>query len=378
MTRQERIEQQIRGERVDRIPLFGGWIEGVKVLSQLAGISTDVYLKDPVSGVVQANEALHVDGMVRFIVPQTMEEIRESSLEGEYTHCDVNTLLEDAESVPDSEEEVLSKKFDEKKTEKDLRARFDTYARQLNDIVHIPNFWEAPANFSLYAIYGYETFFLGIGLHPEAVERLWWESGVVCRARNRILARLIHEYDLPPMLFTGHDICDNRGPMCSPEFLRKSYWPHAKYSLQPLIDADIRLVHHCDGNIMPIVDDMIEAGFSGLQGFQYEVGVDPYELAKRRSLRGERLLFMAGLSCSRTLPFGSESDVKEEVDYIFDYTDGGQGLFLFTSNVITVETPPDNIRTAYRYAESINPVSRQRSNDSPRPWPGKGIVGGEG
>ena len=68
-------------------------------------------------------------------------------------------------------------------------------------------------------------------------------------------------------------------PPCS----TNATWPHAKLSLEPFVDAGIRLIHHCDGNVMPLIDDMIAAGFSGFQGFQYECGVDLTELRRRRS-----------------------------------------------------------------------------------------------
>ena len=91
------------------------------------------------------------------------------------------------------------------------------------------------------------------------------------------------------------------------------------------MDAGVRLIHHCDGDVRPVVDDFIAIGFSGFQGFQYELGVDPYDLKQRRSRLGEELLFFTGLSVSRTLPFGTPEDVRDEVDYFLDFTDGGRG-----------------------------------------------------
>lgn len=82
---------------------------------------------------------------------------------------------------------------------------------------------------------------------------------------------------------------------------------------------------------------------------------------------GEAPLFFAGLSVSRTLPFGTPDDVREEVDYFLDFTDGGRGLFLMTSNVTGVEVPPENIHTAYRYIKEWNP--RQPRQLTRRQWP---------
>jgi hypothetical protein len=314
---------------------------------------------------MQANRNLQVDGLVMPIVPEDETAIRDSSLqEQHFTAVEPEVLLEYAEQIPDTEAKVLAERFDPVATEESYRAKFIENIEKMEELVCIPTLWEAPANFALYFVYGYEAFLAATALYPEALERIWWESGVLCRARNAIIASLIKELDLIPMVFCGHDICLNNGPMCSPEMLRERYWPHAKYSLEPFVDAGIRLVHHCDGNVMPIVDDMIAAGFSGFQGFQYECGVDPFELRKRKSLKGESMLFMAGLSVTRTLPFGTPEDVQREVDYCLRFTDGGRGLFLMTSNVTGVEVPPDNIRAAYSYLRKFDPAV---------PWAGTGL-----
>ena len=369
MTPRERIVRQIAGEPVDRIPMLGGWIDGARNLAALAGIGVEEYLRDPWAGVMKANRALRVDGMVPPIVPQTLDEMRSGSLqEANFAHVEPEALLQRAERIPDTEKAVLAA-FDLAAEEKNLRAHFTDMLARLGDIVLIPTLWQVPANFSLYFEYGYVAFLSAVGLYPEAVGRIYWEDGVKCRARNGMLVRLYREFDLVPLLFCGHDICNGSGPMCSPEFLREHYWPHARRSLEPIVDAGIRLVCHCDGNVVPLIDDFIRAGFSGFQGFQYECGVDPYDLRRRRSLRGEEPLFFAGLSVSRTLPFGTPAEVRDEVDYVMDYTDGGRGLFLFTSNVTGVEVPPENLIAAYRYGEQASPGAWRRRGPSPRQWP---------
>ncbi|MFH1730617.1 MAG: hypothetical protein ABIF82_03070 [Planctomycetota bacterium] len=35
---------------------------------------------------------------------------------------------------------------------------------------------------------------------------------------------------------------------------------------------------------------------------------------------------MAGLNVTRTPPFGTTDDVRDETEYVLDYTDGGKGL----------------------------------------------------
>lgn len=369
MTQRERLLRQIRGEPVDRIPMLGGWNEGISNLCAIGGIGVEDYLRDPWAGVMQANRALHVDGMVPPIVPQTVEEIRASNLqESGFSAVEPEALLRRAEAIRNTERQVLAQ-LDLAAEEKKLREYFQDLLMRLGDMPLIPTLWSAPANFALYFEYGYSAFFAAIGLYPEAVRRIYWEDGVKCRARNGIVVRLFREFDLLPMLFCGHDICNSTGPMCSPAYLRKYYWPAARYSLEPFLEADIRLVCHCDGNVMPLIDDIVTAGFSGFQGFQYECGVDPYRLRQYRGPRGEEPLFFAGLSVTRTLPFGTPEEVREEVDYLLDFTEGGRGLFLFTSNVTGVDVPPGNIVAAYRYLESVVPNLRKRTAAARGPWP---------
>jgi uroporphyrinogen decarboxylase len=166
-------------------------------------------------------------------------------------------------------------------------------------------------------------------------------------------------------MFCGEDLCNNNGPMVSPSFLRRYYFPTVRMSIEPLLDAGIRLVHHCDGDVRPILQDFIELGFSGFQGFQYEFGIDLYEIRRLRSLLGEEPILFAGLSVSRTLPFGDPEAVRAEVDYFADATDGGRGLFLITSNVTGVETPPENLRAGYLHAREMD-LRRNRRYDA---WP---------
>ena len=348
--------------------MLGGWNLGVSNVARLGGTSVEQYLRDPLAGVMRANGALDVDGMVPPIVPRDVNSIRDGQLEQEkFADVEPEALQQRGLAIPDTEREVLAN-FDARGVEKLHREHFETLLRQLGDIALIPNLWETVTDFSLYFQYGYEAFLAATALYPDEVEKIWWEDSLLARERNKIIVGLFREYDLVPLMFCGQDICVNRGPMCSPQFLRQRYWPHAKRSIEPLVESGVRVVCHCDGNVMPLIDDILAAGFSGFQGFQYECGVDPCSLRRRRSTHGQVPLFFMGLSVTRTLPFGSEQDVRNEVDYMLDCTDGGQGMFLFTSNVTGVEVPPENIVAAYRHLRAYDPKIAAPRGQPTWPW----------
>ena len=368
MTHKDRVARQIRGEEVDHVPLMGGWFHGVDNLAALAGVSVEGYLVDPVKSVLKANRALAVDCMIPPIVPAERDQVRTGHvLDADRTEFEPERLKEDAERLPDRDEEVVMS-LDMAQIESDYRDSLTSWMQTMDDIVLIPTHWESVPNFMIYAHYGYEAYLMAIALYPEAVGRLYWRSAVEARARNVVLARLMCELDLPPVLFTGHDICNNAGPMCSLDFLRQYYFPQERLALEPLTEAGIRVVRHCDGNVMPILDDSLDVGYSGFQGFQYECGVDPFAIARKGDAKGEPLLFFAGLNVTRTLPFGTIEDVREEVEYVMDYTDGGKGLFFFTSSSIGPEVPLENVKYAYDYV--ANRECRQAGvRAEPREWP---------
>lgn len=367
LTAKERLTRAARGQEVDRVPSIGGWIGGAPVLAEIAGCTKEEYLADPNRAVIKAHKALDVDGMVTPLPPKQWDQIRTGSvLEEGFSDVEPEDLVKHADSLPDKESEVL-RDFDAPRLEREFRDYFEGAFAQWDGIVPIPNFWHLGGHFPLYMQFGYIAFLSACALYPEAVGKIWWVKSLRSRERAKILVRLYREYDLVPLHFCGEDLCNNKGPMVSPEVLRKYYFPTVRMITEPMLNAGIRLVHHCDGDIRPILHDFIAAGFSGLQGFQYELGLDPYEFRKLRSLRGEELIIFAGLSVSRTLPFGTPQEVRDEVDYFMDFTDGGRGLFLFTSNVTGYEVPPENIRTAYHYIKTLHP--QQPHTPKHRHWP---------
>jgi uroporphyrinogen decarboxylase len=239
---------------------------------------------------------------------------------------------------------------------------------RLDDLVPLVTHWGAPAKFSLYGTYGYVAFLEAVAVYPEAIEKIFWESGVLAREQNKVLAESIVELGLVPAVLCGDDICTGRGPMVSPAFLREKYWPHTKSALAPFVDAGIRLICHCDGNVMPLIDDFLDAGFTGFQGYQYEDGFDPYVVRQKALMHHANPIFLGGLSVTQTLPFGTDEDVRNDIDYLYQATDGGKGMILFTSNVSGVDVPPERLSRAYEYGRTLIPGGSVRRELKVWPW----------
>jgi len=168
-----------------------------------------------------------------------------------------------------------------------------------------------------------------------------------------------------PLFFCGEDVCNNHGPMVSPAFLRRRYFPLVKMGVEPLVDAGIRLIHHCDGDVRPRGRGLPGLRLQRVPGIPVRAGDRPVRAEEAPRPARRRAALLRGMSVSRTLPLGTPDDVRDEVDYFLDFTDGGRGMFLFTTNVTGVEVAPDNLRAGYAHVKAWDPAAEKAAHTPP-------------
>jgi hypothetical protein len=194
-----------------------------------------------------------------------------------------------------------------------------------------------------YGIYGYENYFMAYALYPELMEQDMKLQGDLGEVWCSIGAAAITRGELPPMVRLDHDMCDGRGPLVSVESLERIWWPHFARSIKPLLDAGVRCIWHCDGNQMPMIPMLLEAGIGGFQGFQYEFGMDYERICRMKDRNGNPLFIIGGASVTQTLPRGSPRDVRDELRWLVEKGPKA-GLMLGASSSILPGTPHENLR----------------------------------
>lgn len=157
-------------------------------------------------------------------------------------------------------------------------------------------------------------------------------------------ARVCAEEKLSPIYFAGDDIAYKGGLLFSPQFLRETFIPCLRRTVEPLKEAGIKVFFHSDGNVMEILDDMIEAGIDGLHPIEPMAGMD-IGLLKRRY--GKNLILAGNVDCSQVLPLGSvEEVVAATIDCIRQASPGG-GHFIGSSSELVPSTPVENALAFY-------------------------------
>ena len=194
-----------------------------------------------------------------------------------------------------------------------------------------------------YYTYGYENYFCAYQLYEDVMERHFQLQSELSYKNNEAAVEAYKRYQFPKLFRLDHDLTDSRSTLVDIKSMDRIWFPRLSYALEPVLkNSDVRLIWHCDGNIMPMVPRLLDIGIRGFQGFQYEDGVDFANLCKLRDNTGQPLFMIAGVSVTRTLPMGTPRDVRAEMDYLVE-THGDTSLVLGCSSSVAPGVSSENI-----------------------------------
>jgi len=134
------------------------------------------------------------------------------------------------------------------------------------------------------------------------------------------------------------DMGANTGPLFSPKVFEKVYLPVYKKMVSSFKDAGARkVILHSDGNILPFLDMLIEAGIDGINPVEYKAGMN---ILKLRRKYGGRLSYLGGVDNAVILPRGDKKEIGKHIRPILEAGREG-GIAIGTHSIgddISVET----------------------------------------
>ncbi|MBD3185079.1 hypothetical protein GF312_22550, partial [Candidatus Poribacteria bacterium] len=288
------------------------------------------------------------DGLIGIFVPRHRTDFRCVDHDS-YNKAESTMTLEqavaDIDAMPSPEKIETDFNLDEVYAE--FRQSMLNMQKRCGDMLWMPAQWGAGARVTWYSRYGYQNFFYIVGLYPDRAIKLMEVGGAQGRCQSRVIARAVEEGIYPKAVLLGEDICTQRGPMISPDFMEKYYAPQLEYGLEPLLEAGCRPVWHSDGDVRPMIDFLLKAGIQGFQGFQPECGMVLDELIKLRTRDGEKLLIFGPMAVTTELPVDSPEEITRKVHHAIKICKGKASLVLFTGNTINPDVPLENIKAMY-------------------------------
>jgi uroporphyrinogen decarboxylase len=132
-----------------------------------------------------------------------------------------------------------------------------------------------------------------------------------------------------------------QGVLVGPERWRKLFKPRYERLYRRTHESGKYVLSHCCGAIGEILPDAIEIGLDVYQSVQPEAKNNiPYDLKKKF---GPQITFWGGLGSQNMVPFGSPSEIKNEIRQLCQEMGKGGGYILGPAKEIQPETPDENI-----------------------------------
>lgn len=126
------------------------------------------------------------------------------------------------------------------------------------------------------------------------------------------------------------DYCFNTGPFLSPSMFSEYITPYLAKLTKGYRDMSFYVIKHTDGNIMPILDQLVQTNPHALHSLDPQALVD---IAEVKCLIGDRVCLIGNVNCG-LLQTGTEEQVRESVMYSLKHGMPGGGYIFSTSNCI--------------------------------------------
>jgi uroporphyrinogen decarboxylase len=147
------------------------------------------------------------------------------------------------------------------------------------------------------------------------------------------------------------DFGSQTGPLIGLETFREIYKPHMRRFIDLCRSFGVKVFHHDDGAIRPLLPDLVEMGIDVLNPVQHTCPGMEREGLKRDF--GARVCFHGGIDNQRVLPFGTPEDVRREVRLSIDsLACDSTGYILAPCHNIQAVSPVENIVAMYEEAWS--------------------------
>ena len=142
------------------------------------------------------------------------------------------------------------------------------------------------------------------------------------------------------------DYGNKNGPWLPPALFRRFVKPALRQHADAFKRRGAFVVMHSDGNIMPLLPDIVDAGVDAYQGIDVTAGMSLREVKERF---GDKLCLVGNVD-PRVIEFGTFEDVEREVDRCLE-EGGKEGYILSASANISVNTNAANFVHMVEYAK---------------------------
>ena len=179
------------------------------------------------------------------------------------------------------------------------------------------------------------------------------------------LARIVTDYNMavvqmavdlgyePDAVIMNGDLAGEQTTLMSPKHYREFVKPYHRELVDHVHGLGLKFVKHSDGNVWPILDDLIDVGFDGFHPIQPQC----MDIAEVKQHVAGRICLLGNIDVRYLLPFGSVDEVVQTVQDTIRKAAPGGGYILMSSNSIMPGCKAENVIAMFRAAREFGSYS---------------------
>jgi len=320
----ERVLKALKREEPDRIPTFE-WIINPGVIMKMTGQRDEI----------EFIKMMDIDGMT---VGTNMKKV---TVDSKHFKDEWGIVRVSYDEYPNAVGYPIKNENDLKKLivpDPDAEYRFDNIRHAMKEIgderaviIKLRDVFSQPRD-----LMGFEDFLIGFHTQPDLVEKLM-EISVHYNTKLAQNAKKLGG----KIIVVGDDIASSDGLLISPELYRKMVLPYFRKLIHNFKKLGFYVIKHTDGNIMDIVEDLIDTGIDCLDP------IDPLanmNIEYIKKTYGHQIALKGNIDCIETLTTKSPDDVLKEVKGCIKKAAVGGGHIISSSNSIHSGINPVNYK----------------------------------
>ena len=126
------------------------------------------------------------------------------------------------------------------------------------------------------------------------------------------------------------DYAFNSGPFLSPEMFGEFITPYLKQTIDGIRSMGCYAIKHSDGNLMPVIDQIIDCNPHALHSIDPMAGMD---IKKIKEMYGHKICICGNVHCAY-MQTGTKEQIAESALNALKYGKPGGGYIFCTSNVV--------------------------------------------
>jgi uroporphyrinogen decarboxylase len=200
-------------------------------------------------------------------------------------------------------------------------------------------------------IRGYDKLFLDFGLNPEMGHALLDKISTIINEMYHHYMNVVGDY--VQVVTITDDQGTQNSLMISPAMFREFIKPRLKSQIDTIkSQADVKVLMHCDGAILPIVEDLIEIGVDILNPIQPVVkGLEDTKALKK--MFGDKICFHGSMDVQQVMVNSTVNEIREEVKLRINDLGTNGGFIIAPCHNINVDIPIENTLAMFEEVKKV-------------------------